>query len=281
MKIAVTGASGFVGSHVLDALGTRGDVEIVASSRGPIAPERLPSNARHVALDLGADVGGAYAALGRPDVLIHLAWGGLPNYLSLHHFETELPAQYRFLRTMVEDGLPALVATGTCYEYGMASGSLAEEDGEPAGNPYAFAKTALLEQLTFLRAKQPFELTWARLFYMYGERQAPTSIFPLLKAAVGRGEAVFPMSKGEQLRDYLPISAVARHLVDLALRDKGVGVVNVCSGEPISIRALVESWIATNDWTIVPELGRYPYPTYEPLAFWGNRTKLDQVLKAR
>jgi nucleoside-diphosphate-sugar epimerase len=278
MKVAVTGASGFVGSHVLDALAARGDVEIVAASRGPIPPAHLPPAARHVELDIATASETDYRRLGNPDILIHLAWGGLPNYLSLHHFEQELPAHYRFLRAMIGAGLGSLLVTGTCYEYGMLGGELAETDGATPGNPYAFAKAALLRQLEFLRAELAFELTWARLFYMFGPRQAPTSIYPQLAAAAERGDATFPMSQGEQLRDYLPVEDVAANLVALAVRASGAGVVNVCSGRPIAIRALVEQWIEVNDWNIVPELGRYPYPTYEPLAFWGSRLKLDAVL---
>jgi len=49
-----------------------------------------------VRLDLAAAPANTFELLERPDVLIHLAWGGLPNYRSLHHFEQELPLQYRF-----------------------------------------------------------------------------------------------------------------------------------------------------------------------------------------
>lgn len=278
MKVAVTGASGFVGSHVLDALAARGDVEIVAASRGPIPPAHLPPAVRHVELDIAVATEADYRRLGSPDVLIHLAWGGLPNYLSLHHFEQELPAHYQFLRAMIGAGLGSLLVAGTCYEYGMLSGELAETDSATPGNPYAFAKLALRHQLEFLQSEHTFELTWARLFYMFGPRQAPTSLFPLLSAAAARGDATFPMSLGEQLRDYLPVEEVAAHLAALAVRGLGAGVVNVCSGRPIAIRTLVEQWIEANGWDIVPELGAFPYPTYEPLAFWGARFKLDAML---
>ena len=86
------------------------------------------------------------------------------------------------------------------------------------------------------------------------------------------------MSGGEQLRDYLPVEEVARHLVSLALDAGGHGVVNVCSGTPISIRSLVEGWIAQNGWSIGLNRGHYPYLDYEPMAFWGDRRKLDQHL---
>lgn len=274
MKVAVTGASGFIGGHVLAELARRG-VDVVAASRSgrpsgdaTTAPAGA-TPARWVALDLHAPGAEAYARLGRPDVLLHLAWGGLPHYRSLHHFAAELPAQYGFLAGLVEQGLGAICATGTCFEYGMQSGALAPSTETRPDNPYGYAKDALRRQLQFLQATRPFRLAWARLFYLWGEGQAAGSLYPLLRQAVARGDARFPMSGGEQLRDYLPVAEVARQLVALALDPQANRVTNVCSGQPVSVRALVERWIGENRWSIVPELGRYPYPDYEPLAFWG------------
>jgi dTDP-6-deoxy-L-talose 4-dehydrogenase (NAD+) len=271
MKIAVTGASGFIGRNVVAALARDGEVALVASSRS--AGGALPPGVRHVALDMAAPEG-AYDRLGRPDVVVHLAWNGLPNYRSLHHFETELPAQYRFLRGLIDDGLTRLVVAGTCYEYGMQSGALDETMVGLPTNPYALAKVTLHKQLEFLKDQVPFALTWARLFYAYGEGQAPSSIYSLLRAAVARGDARFPMSAGEQLRDFLPIETIAAHLAMLARQGGDVGIVNICSGQPTSIRGLVERWLADNGWSIALDLGHYPYPDYEPLAFWGSAAKL-------
>lgn len=276
MRVAITGANGFVGRHVTAALLARG-VEVVTVVRGNDAPARS-DGAEQVQLDICAVVPEDFVRLGCPDAIIHLAWGGLPDYTSLHHFERELPAHYGFCRTMVEAGAPALLITGTCYEYGMTDGRLDEQVEATPANPYALAKTTLRRQLEFLQQKQSFALTWARLFYTYGTGQAPTSIWPLLTAAVARGDAVFPMSMGEQLRDYLPVSEIADTLAELAMRREGAGIVNICSGKPVSIRNLVERWIVDNGWSIKLDLGRYPYPTYEPLAFWGHRGKLDRLL---
>lgn len=66
------------------------------------------------------------AALGNPDLLLHLAWDGLQNYRALHQFEMELLRQYAFLSSAVRSGLPALVAVGTCLEYGRQSGCLGQ-----------------------------------------------------------------------------------------------------------------------------------------------------------
>lgn len=280
MKIAVTGASGFIGRAVVAELSRRG-IETVAAARSAEGVVPGCPGTKIVRLDLHDSSADAYERLGRPDALIHLAWGGLPNYRSLHHIEQELPAQYRFLRSLVEAGLTSLVVAGTCFEYGMQSGPLSEGLPTRPGNPYGFAKDALRQQLEYLKGAHPFALTWARLFYLYGEGQAETSLLPQLRKAVERGEKTFNMSGGEQLRDYLSVDETAGHLVSLALAGCDAGVVNVCSGRPVSVRRLVEGWIRDNNWSIGLNLGHYPYPDYEPMAFWGERHKLDGILDGR
>jgi dTDP-6-deoxy-L-talose 4-dehydrogenase (NAD+) len=109
---------------------------------------------------------------------------------------------------------------------------------------------------------------------MYGDDQPPTSLFPSLKAAALAGQKEFPMSGGEQLRDYLPVEEVARRLVDLALVPAERGPMNICSGRPVSVRELVETRIRENGWAIKPKYGELPYPDYEPMAFWGAPANL-------
>ena len=279
MKIAVSGASGFIGKHVVAELSRR-DVEVVALGRHRNVAARTELQVDWVELDIHGCPDDAFERIGRPDALIHLAWGGLPHYRSLHHFEEELPAQYRFLRKLVDSGLSSLVATGTCFEYGMQSGELTEAHATRPDNPYALAKDTLRRQLEFLQGHTRLALSWARLFYLYGDGQAASSLLPQLKRAVAAGERHFNMSGGEQLRDYLPVTEVAKALVDLTINKANAGIVNVSSGSPISVRRLVEGWIESHGWDIRPNLGHYPYPDYEPLAFWGSRAKLDACLAA-
>lgn len=89
------------------------------------------------------------------------------------------------------------------------------------------------------------------------------------------------MSSGEQLRDFLPVEEVASYLVTLALDTSGSGTVNVCSGKPVSVRSLVEKWRTEQDWDIELDLGYYPYPDYEPMAFWGSNRRLHDLLTVR
>lgn len=277
MRVAVTGASGFIGRHVVAELLARG-LEVVVLTRDA---SRLPS--WHVAVDvvqgdLGALQSAALDRLATVDCLIHLAWDGLPNYRSRHHFERELPRQYDFLKELIERGLSSLLVAGTCFEYGMQSGGLVESLPAQPDNAYGYAKDALRRQLELLGRDLPFALIWTRLFYTWGEGQSEKSLFPMLAAAMARGDKAFAMSGGEQLRDYLPVEKVASKLVALAETRSDAGVVNVSSGKPVSVRRLVEEWIFAAKSDIQLNLGHYPYPDYEPMAFWGVSDKLERLL---
>ncbi len=280
MKVAVTGATGFIGRHVVSDLEKRSLHPTLILRPSSAEPAWL-ENHTVARMDLEKPPSSAFELIGQPDVLIHLAWDGLPNYKSPHHLERELPAQIRFLGGLVDSGLKNIVVAGTCFEYGMASGQLREDLDTKPTNPYGLAKDSLRRRLESLKNDSPFALTWARLFYLYGEGQAESSLLPQLKKAVERGDEVFDMSGGEQVRDYLPVTEAANYLVSLAMRDSDNGIVNICSGAPISVRELVESWIRDNGWSIELNLGFYPYPDYEPMAFWGNRQKLDRCLESR
>ncbi len=277
MKIAVTGASGFIGRHVLAELACT-QTEIVAVTRDQRHLQNLSAHIHVVEMDISSPRTDCFAQMGHPDALIHLAWDGLPNYKSLHHFELELPRHYHFLKKMIEAGLTSLLVTGTCFEYGMQSGALSEDTPTFPINAYGFAKDCLRKQLEFLRCERTFSMIWARLFYTYGEGQSATSLYQQLLAAESRGDRSFDMSGGEQLRDYLPVTVVAQLIVELVMRRANAGVVNICSGRPISIQRLVEGWINENKWGIKMNLGKYPYPDYEPMVFWGDRQRLDSIL---
>lgn len=281
MTVLVTGATGFVGQHLVTALLARG-CRVRAVARNLDKAQRLPwfdavefraQDVHDASLDMAALVDGV-------DALAHLAWPGLPDYRALFHLEHNLMADYRFIKAVVEAGVPQVLVTGTCFEYGMQSGPLDEQAEARPDNPYGLAKHSLHLFLQALRQQLPFNLQWARLFYLHGPGQNPRSLLAALDRAIDAGDPVFDMSGGEQLRDYLAIEEAAGHLAALLQRRDFSGVVNCSSGRPISVRALVEQRIAERRSAIRPNLGHYPYPDYEPMAFWGLNQRLLQLTGA-
>lgn len=149
MKVAVTGATGFIGKYVLREL-LKCNVDVVAVTRDNSRLATFQDSLDCVELNIESVTADVFNQIGRPDVLIHLAWDGLPNYGSLHHFETELPKHYHFLSTLIQGGLSSLSVSGTCFEYGNQCGPLSEDTRPLPANPYGFAKDSLRQQLQFL-----------------------------------------------------------------------------------------------------------------------------------
>ncbi|MHC3826957.1 MULTISPECIES: NAD-dependent epimerase/dehydratase family protein [Pseudomonas] len=279
MNVLVTGATGFVGRHLVAALLARGcAVRAVARNIETAASMPWISDVEFVAADIHASDLDIAALTDGIDVLAHLAWPGLPNYRALFHFEHNLMADYRFIKGAVEAGVAQVLVTGTCFEYGMQSGPLDESVEPQPSNPYGLAKHTLQLFLQNLQQEKPFTLQWARLFYLHGEGQNPNSLLAALDRAIDAGEASFNMSGGEQLRDFLPIASAADYLATIVHQRDFNGVINCASGQPVSVRALVEQRLRERGAALNLNLGHYPYPSHEPMAFWAVTERLQQLL---
>ncbi len=281
MKILVTGATGFIGPYLLKELLTT-DHELIIAATNAAKTRLFDLNARvsvvSIDLDKIDDSVNYFEFTNKPDVAIHLAWQGLPNYHELFHFEKNLNQHYIFLKNLIENGLKDLAVTGTCFEYGKQEGCLSEDITPDPKNAYALAKDTLRKFLEQLQAKQSFQLRWIRLFYMYGSGQNPNSLLSQLEKAMDNGDRIFNMSRGEQQRDYLPVEKAAKYIKAIALQNKINGIVNCCSGYPTKIIDLVDTFISQKNLSIQLNKGYYPYPSDEPMSFWGDNTKLKKIL---
>jgi len=280
IKVLVTGATGFIGRYVVNEL-LSSKCHIIATSRNQDKARSYKwySRVQYIPCDLNEASENFFQFFQRPDLLIHLAWEGLPNYTDLFHLEKNLFSNYRFLKNMVEHGLKSMLVTGTCFEYGMQSGALKETMITIPNNPYGLAKDTLRKFLEQLQQKYRFLFKWLRLFYIYGEGQSEKSLLSQLEKAIRKGKKRFNMSGGEQVRDYLPVERVAEYIVKISMQDKVSGIINCCSGVPVSIRKLVEDYLEKKQKSIHLNLGYYSYPDYEPMAFWGCDKKLQIALK--
>lgn len=280
MKVLVTGATGFIGRHLIPLL-LQSDHIVTTIVRDIDRVKKFPwyGKVELITANIHAVDTCWPVRIGEIDVLIHLAWSDLSNYHSVIHFEKTLPADYTFLKKMVSLGIKQILVTGTCFEYGKQEGALNEDLPTMPNNSYALAKDSLRKFLFAWKKEEPFTLQWARLFYMYGEGQNSSSLLAQLNDAIRSGQDVFNMSKGEQLRDYLPVEQVAYYLLRLAECQNYDGIVNVCSGYPISVRTLVDNYLIQKNTKMTLNLGYYPYADYEPMAFWGDQEKFKNILE--
>ncbi len=280
MKIVVTGANGFIGGYVIKELLRYPGNHIIAASieKTDVKSWGRFKNVKYIHRDLDIPHKNYFQFFKEPDRLIHLAWSGLPHYSDLFHIEKNLYSNYFFIKNIIRGGLKNILVAGTCFEYGMSKGCLSEEMETRPMNAYGLAKDTLRRFVEELSKKYLFVHKWVRIFYVYGKGQSQNAIIPQLERALARKQKIFNMSKGNQVRDYLPVEKIAEYIVKIALQNKINGVINCCSGKPITIRRLVETYLKEHHQHINLNLGYYPYPKDEPMAFWGDNRKLRKIL---
>ncbi|MBK9501205.1 MAG: NAD-dependent epimerase/dehydratase family protein [Leptospiraceae bacterium] len=279
-KVLVTGATGFIGQYVIRNLLKKPGVEIFAVTRDIQKASLLDffPKIKFVESDIALGSSRILHIVSGVDAVIHLAWDGLPNYKESFHIEKNLFDNYRFCKEAIEYGVKNLTVVGTCFEYGMVDGCLKEDMYPKPNNAYALAKDSLRKFIEQLSSKHSFLFKWVRLFYMYGVGQAKTSLVSQLEQAILRGDIEFNMSGGEQLRDYLPVADVAANIIACSLQEQVNGIINCSSGKPVSVRNFVENYLKERNVAMKLNFGYYPYPDYEPMAFWGDNRKLKMIL---
>jgi len=282
-KVLVTGATGFIGRHIIDYLISLGGHELITTSiesKGD-AENIFPSikNTEYISKDLNQKEENYYSFFKSPDCLIHLSWEGLPNYYELFHIERNLPANFYFIKNMIQNGLKDITITGTCFEYGMQNGCLSEDIPTAPVTYYGLAKDTLRKFIELLHNTYSFNMKWVRIFYPFGHGQNKKSLWGQMHDVIATNAKEFNMSQGEQLRDYLSVEKTAEYIVSCALQNEITGIINCCSGKPVSVRKFVEGFFEQRGYPIKLNLGFYPYSSYEPLAFWGNISRLSKIIE--
>ena len=243
MRILLTGAGGFVGSHVAADLLARGHE--VRAVRRPGGTSEAFAGFEHrvepVELDLFAADGAPLEQLVRGvDLCIHLAWYAVPGkYLAAPENVECVSGSLRMLRALAQGGCRRAVFVGSCFEYEFGPEPLREEGPVQPQSLYAASKLAtrlMGEQLARLLG---IEFVWARLFYLYGPFEDRRRLVPYVIDTLLRGEPV-EVTQGTQMRDFLHVADVASALTALALSE-GTGVVNVGSGKPVTVRQVVST----------------------------------------
>lgn len=228
-RVAVTGASGFIGRRLVGHLRTCDVVEVFAWSRPGV--------------DLLDPVSLQDAATrDRPDTIFHLAAAGVSAARA--HDVQVIAADLAMTQNLVAaaDEGTRIVFAGSMSEYGRA-GRLREQDRCTPQTAYGIAKLASGLYASAYAFRKAQSVAIARLFGVYGPGEAPQRLFPALVGALDRGESV-DLSDGLQRRDFIHVDDVCAGLCAIAASAlSGDAVFNLGTGQAVCVRDVVE-WIA-------------------------------------
>lgn len=263
MKLFITGATGFVGTHLAHSALSAGHAVLALARPGSAAPRVTAPGLQWLEGDL--ERFDATAASGC-DVMIHAA---------AHSANTPYDSLSACIRwnvtaavdavTRVQDvGVRRFVFVGSCFEYGHSGNAF---DAIPADAPLrpvgsypvskAMAGLALLE----LAGERQLITSLARLFHVYGKGESGNRFWPALTRAAISG-ADFPMSDGTQVRDFVPVETAAALLLAEAERLAGLdhpeqSLINLGTGHG---QSLID--FATTEWQRLGATGSLQPGTY-------------------
>lgn len=273
MRIIVTGANGYIGRHVVSELLNKGYQVIACDLHLTDVDER----AERLEMNLFSLTENIFNTVGRPDVCIHLAWRDGFVHNSKNHIG-DLSSHFRFLTSMIDGGLKHLVVMGTMHEVGYYEGAVDENTPCNPLSMYGIAKDALRRSMLLYCKEHNCILQWCRAFYILGDDKNNHSIFTKLLEADAAGKEKFPFTTGKTKYDFITVSELAHQIVCVATQAKVVGIINCCSGKPISLAERVEQYIADHGLKIKLDYGAYPDRPYDSPCIYGNSTKIHLIL---
>lgn len=236
-RVLVTGASGFIGRRALAPLIARG-YEVHAVSWSGERP-RVNGVAWYRADLLDAGETARLMAAVAPSHLLHFAWYAVPGkYQDSEENLRWCRVGIELLTEFAKAGGRRAVFAGSCFEYDLRHGYCVEglTPCAPATR-YGICKLSL-GQIVTQCPPEGVSTAWGRIFYLYGPDEAAGRLVPAVTIALLKGERA-RCSHGRQVRDFMHVEDVAGAFV--ALLDSGMrGVVNIASGEPVTVRGVAE-----------------------------------------
>ena len=247
MKIFVTGATGFVGSHFVNEAHKKGH-ELFCLKRKNSNPKiKLDIAPTWITGALNEDV--PIQSFKDVEVLVHLAAhsANVPYDTLENCLYWNLTAPLNLFNTAFEAGVRKFVIAGSCFEYGLS------------GDKYDFfaAAALLLPTMTYPASKAASSVAFAgwalihgvkmkylRIFQVYGEGELESRFWPSLRKAAMEGND-FPMTKGEQVRDFIYVKDVAKRFIrelDFSTSLQDIAFENVGTGKPQTLADFANHW---------------------------------------
>lgn len=242
-KVLLTGSTGLIGKYAIEPLLEAG-FEVFAVSTSDRKKEKEKNESLNwVKADLldFSDIKRIFEEV-KPEYLLHFAWDTRPGiYLENNSNFDWIKSSLEMLKQFKAQGGKRAVFAGTCFEYEFeyeTIGATLKEDAKL--NPtstYAKCKNHLRELSELYSLKNDISFGWGRIFYVYGEKEQAKRLIPFVIDTLSQDKE-FSTSVGELIKDYMFAGDIAQGFVKF-LDTEATGCVNICSGEPVTIKEIV------------------------------------------
>jgi len=271
VRVLVTGATGFIGQHVVRSLSGAGH-RILGTSRSPVPMPGL-TNLDLCEYRMGDPLPRTITEW-VPEAVVHLAWEGIPDF-SRQLCICNVDDQTRFFQLAVQ--LPSVrrvVAAGSCREYGAAIGRSSGSVEVVPDSDFGWAKASLHRILQAECAEAQVGLTWFRLFYVYGPGQRHRSLVPTILDQLASGDSLV-VEHPDAAKDFVYVVDVA-DAVERAVHSTGVhDVIDLGIGRLQRVQEVLNAVSAGSDLAAQPVGERYRPPVD---GLWANLDTARDIL---
>jgi nucleoside-diphosphate-sugar epimerase len=274
----VTGATGFIGAHLIKELIKDSNNTILALVRRKNSCWRLQKylgseNLHLLEVDFLDYFSLVYTLQGyNPQVLFYLLWEGVQNVyrddpiqIKNRQFLTNL------LRLAKELGIKTIVGLGSQAEYGIKDRPIREEESLHPITLYGMEKIWAYHMVKDYCEIHDIKYLWLRLFSSYGPMDHPTWLIPYVITHLLQNKEI-RLTEGWQKWDYLYVEDVAKALVAVISIKEG-GVFNLGTGESIVVRDIVHTMYHELKRKVKPPFGTLPYRKNQQMLVESDMTK--------
>lgn len=244
MRILLTGAAGFVGSHTLRRLVTESTHETAILVRPQTDLRRIVHLVPRVCV-IPCDLGSPHELRPQlerfqPEAVVHLAWKGVLNSARNDADQANNVTQsLDLVRAARDAGAKHWIGFGSQAEYGPCTNRIDENQPTRPTTLYGASKLTTGRQTQQLCESLGMRFAWLRLFSSYGPYDDPSWMIPYVALKLLRGERP-STTTGEQLWDYIYVDDVASAIIATMEAEAASGVFNLGSGETVLIRTIIE-----------------------------------------
>jgi len=280
--ILVTGACGFIGSHLTRRLVEDGAIVHAVDVSEPWRISDVRDRIDFKLLDL-TDYNGVKRLVDevKPVKVFHLA--AKVNVKRDFNFlddmiRVNLGGTTNLLRALDGASYDCFVNTGTCEEYGDNPAPFREEQKPNPVSPYSASKVASTVFCMMYHKTLGCPIVTLRPFLTYGPMQEPTMLIPeVITSALEKKS--FKMTEGMQTREFNYVSDIVDGFVRASVKKNAVGeVINIGNGAEYRIRDVVAKIIKLMGSPIKPQVGALPYRPGEAMHFYCDNTKARRLL---
>ncbi len=281
MRLLVVGGSGFIGRHIVShAIGLGWDVTVLGLTPRP-DNEGVSSRVRYVAADL-VNAAALKKVLGEASFEYVVNCGGYIDHRPFGDggrkvFDTHFAGVLNLAESLNRDVLRSFINIGSSDEYGNNPSPQVETQREAPISPYSLGKVAATHFLQMLHRTENFPATTLRFFLTYGPGQDKCRFLPQIISGCLEGRS-FSVSEGKQLRDFCFVQDTVAAVFAAFTSSSAKGeVINIGSGQPVSIRQMIEA-VQRVVGGGVPKFGEVAYRSGENMSLVADVSKAKAML---